>query len=244
MPFLLAAGFAHADAGADLADVGARIAYGFYAAQPDVVAAAQRDLEKLPTTDPRVNYTRALAALRTAQLDVARGRPIGRPLASCIEWAGHAAEQNPASAEPWILVAACSALGARTEPVRALLHGRRFDQAIARARSIEPGNPRLALVEVWRHVDRSRADPELDVVLTAQLETAIGTFRTRAAKFAAADWGEAETLALLGAVYLERGDVRASRDLVEQALLAAPAYEYALKLRRKIQIAGSAESIG
>jgi hypothetical protein len=233
---LWAGGAAWADPGAHLADIGVRIAYGFYAEEPAVIEAARRDLEKLPAADPRVNYYHGLAAWRAAQLDASQRRPVGPALAACIDSAALAAEQRPASAEPWILVAACSALGVRTEPAKALFHGRRFEQATMRARAFDAANPRLALVEASRAVgDPARFERAAGAALTAPLEAAIDAFRARPAKLAEADWGEAEALALLGAVYLHHGEVRAARDAIEQALLAAPGYEYALQLRRKIQ---------
>jgi tetratricopeptide (TPR) repeat protein len=183
-----------------------------------------------------VGYHRALAALRAAQLEIERGKPAAAPIAACIESAERAAEQDSAWAEPWVIVGACSALGARKEAVRALLHGRRRDQALGRARALDPDNPRLALVEAWRWDDgTAELDAAAAAEVIASLERAVPTFAARARSYAASDWGQAETLVLLGELYLRRGDIRSARDVIEHALLVAPGYASALELRRALE---------
>jgi hypothetical protein len=233
---LLGTAATHADLDRDLEDLSSRAAYGFYAQEPDVIEGARAGLEQLSNSDARVSYHRALAALRAAQLEVERGRPVGAPIAACIESAQRAALQDSAWAEPWIIVAACSALGARGEPLKGLLHGRRCDQALGRARALDPENPRLALVEAWRLDDgTAELDPKAAAGVIASLERAVPTFQARARSYAAADWGEAEALVLLGELYLHRGDVRSARDVIEHALLVAPGYSSALELERALE---------
>jgi hypothetical protein len=233
---VLGATAARADLETDLADLRVRAAYGFYAQEPAIVEAARAGLEQLPDSSPRVSYERGLAAFRLALLHAQRGKPAGALLAACIESAERAGEQDPASAEPWILVGACAAFAARAEPVKALLHGRRFDQALGRARAMDAANPRIPLVEAWRVTDDpAQIDAAAAAALAPRLEAAVATFAARSRAYAVPDWGEAETLVLLGALYLRGGDIRSARDVVEQALITAPGYAQALDLRRKLE---------
>ena len=232
---LLGAAAANADLDRALEDLSERAAYGFYAQEPDVIEGARAGLEQLSDSDARVSYHRALAALRAAQLEIERGKPAGAPIAACVESAERAAEQDSTWAEPWVIVAACSALGARKEAVKALLHGRRCDQALGRVRALDPENPRLALVAAWRlHGGTAELDAEAAAEVIASLERAVPTFQARARSYAASDWGEAEALVLLGELYLRRGDIRSARDVIERALLVAPGYASALALERAL----------
>jgi len=216
----------HADLVSDLADLSARAEYGFYAAEPTVIDAARRDLERLAATDARVSYYRALAAMRSAQVDAGLARSADRALGACIESAERAAADDPSWAEAWVLVAACSTLAAKAG---------RFEAAIASARRLEPENPRLALVVEWHSVpDDGRLEAATVDALVKMLEAAVVSFETAWSDPGTPGWGEAEALALLGMLYLERGSTRAARDVLERALLAAPGYVYALELMARI----------
>ena len=223
---LLGSGAGHADLAGDLADLSARAEYGFYAAEPAVIDAARRDLERLAAGDARVSYYRALAAMRSGQVDAGLGRSADRALGECIEWAERAAADDPSWAEAWVLVAACSTLAAKSG---------RFEAAVASARRLEPENPRLALVEAWHAVpDDGRLEPETADTLAQMLEAVVVLFETASPDLGTPAWGEAEALALLGMLHLERGATRAARDVLERALLAAPGYVYALALMARI----------
>ena len=50
------------------------------------------------------------------------------------------------------------------------------------------------------------------------------------------DWGRAELLASLGKIFLELGERRDARDLIEQALIEAPDYYFALELRKALSL--------
>jgi tetratricopeptide (TPR) repeat protein len=222
---LLGSGAANADLTGDLADLSARAEYGFYTAEPTLIDAARRDLERLDAKDARVSYYRGLAAMRAAQVETSRGRPAGRALGACIESAEQAAEQEPTSAEAWVLVAACSTLAA---------DGRRFDAAAANARRLERENPRLALVEAWHAFPDGGGLEDPTDALVGMLEAAVMAFEVASSDSSTLGWGEAEALASLGALYLERGMTRAARDVLERALLAAPGYVDAVELMARI----------
>jgi hypothetical protein len=121
-----------------------------------------------------------------------------------------------------VLVGACSTFAADE---------RRFEAAVASARRLERDNPRLALVEAWHSVpdDGPPEAAALDALVT-RLEAVVGLFEAASPGPRTPGWGEAEALALLGSLYLERGSTRAARDVLERALLAAPGYTYAVEL--------------
>jgi tetratricopeptide (TPR) repeat protein len=231
---LLGSAVTQADLASELADLSARAEYGFYTEEPALIEAVRGDLERLADAAP-VGYYRALAAMRSGQTQAKLARPAGQHYGDCIESAERSAEQEPTWAESWVLVGACSTLAVAVEPRKALLHDRRFESAVARARSLDPDNPRLALVEAWHSVpDHERLDAATADGLVAVLERAIELFEAEPPGPRTPDWGEAEALALLGALYLERGEIRAARDVIERALLAAPGYARAAELMARI----------
>ena len=224
---LLGSGQAHADLASDLADLSTRAEYGFYTAEPAVIAAARRDLERLDAKDARVSYYRALAAMRSAQVETALGRSADRSFGACIDSAERATEQDPTSAEAWVLVAACSTLAASND--------RRYEAAVASARHLERENPRLALVEAWHAIpDGRRLEAATVDALAKSLEAVVVLFESASPDPETPTWGEAEALALLGSLYLEQGATRAARDVLERALIAAPGYDRAIELMARI----------
>jgi Tfp pilus assembly protein PilF len=66
------------------------------------------------------------------------------------------------------------------------------------------------------------------------LEVVVAMFEAAPSDAETPGWGEAEALALLGSLYLERGSTRAARDVLERALLAAPGYTEAVELMNRI----------
>jgi tetratricopeptide (TPR) repeat protein len=228
----LAARAAFADSAAEIADLSARIDYGFYSEEPRVVEAASKALERLDERDPSVRYYRALGALRLAQLRLRDGRRIDELLDDCARQAAPVETQREAIAEGWILVAACASLSAQVEPMRALVHQRRRDQALERARQVDAANPRIALIEAWSSNARSLPDERAATEQAAQnFVSAVERFRSWTSRYDAPQWGEAEALAQLGEIRLRRGEAREARDLIERALLIAPDYRFALGLQ-------------
>src|SRR5690606_6659579 len=117
---------------AELADLAARIDYGFYTEEPRVVEAAAAALERLGHSSD-VDYYRDLAALRLAQLGAARGSG----LEACSSRAPGNDARSSAAVEAWVLAAACSAVRGST---------RRAQNALQAARALDDDHPRLALV--------------------------------------------------------------------------------------------------
>lgn len=219
---------------AELADLSARVDYGFYSERPRVLSGARDELARMNADDPAVEYWSAYAALRAAQLQLQKAQPAQPALDQCIEQAQQAAGASAWRAEAAILVAACSDLAAKRKPLTRLLHERRRDQALQRATGEAPDNPRLALVEAWAAGDvAEEAPPAVQSEVESKLEAALDAFATVRPPAEPA-WGEADVCVRLGALYLARGDTRRARDMIEEALLAAPDYAYALRLRTRL----------
>jgi hypothetical protein len=220
----LAACSAHAAPSAELLDLAARVHYGFYHGDARTIVAAEAALERLGESS-EVLYYRDFAALRRAQLG-ALDRAATARLAACARRDVAAATDKSVAADAWVLVAAC-----------ALLAGdeRRKEQALARARERDDDNPRIALVEAWALERAAVDDPALADSVTAKLAAAVERFEAWTPSIDDPDWGHAEALTALAADALERGQVRAARDLVERALLLVPEYGAAVQLRAALQ---------
>jgi hypothetical protein len=210
----------------EIADLAARIEYGYYAKEPRVIEAARAVLDRTEAADADTRYYTAYAAFRLAQLAAQGGGDGGKLVDTCIDKATPARD-NAGAAEQWVLVAACAEVGGQA---------RRRDQALERARALDPQNPRLALVEAWAASPRAaeaNAPPHAEAA--ASFERAVASFDARPAAQSGPDWGEAEALTALGELKLMRGEAREARDLVERALLLAPDYRLAVELRARMQ---------
>lgn len=215
-----------AEVGSDLRDAAARVDYGFYTADPGLIVAV-RDAFAASSNDPWASYLIAYASYREAQVARMLDRPVSGFLNDCISSAQASAESKESEVEAVVLIAACSALAATDEPVRAVLHQRRYRRAISRVEALDPENPRLLLIAM-------QSGRAADGLSSSAPGTVLDAFRSRAEPFAFPDWGEAEALATLGALQLEAGDRRGARDLIEAALLSAPDFHYALELAARI----------
>lgn len=207
---------------AELLDLRARIDYGFYNAEPRAIVAAVNALERLDES-LELNYLHDYAALRLAQLDASGAREAKR-LKACADRAPEGHDDD--AAEAWILVAACGVVAEAPE--------RRIAQALDRARALDKSNPRITLVEAWQ-ARRLAAERSSDPALRAKWQQAVSAFDARQTPAGAADWGQPEALTGLAAVMLDSGEVRAARDLIEQALWLVPDYRSAVELRSRIR---------
>lgn len=225
---------AAAQSASELADIAARIDYAFYSRQPRVLDGARDALSRMAGHDPAVAYWTGYAALREAQLHRG-GDSAARALDDCIAAGERAGTDREWAAEAAILVAACSNLAAQHRLLTRLLHGRRRDRALRRARRLAAGNPRLALVEAWATGDAAQhASPATQLRLIRTLRTALAHFAAQDPAAGAPSWGEGDAWLRLGALYAARGDRRRARDAVERALLSAPDYADALRLRARL----------
>jgi len=232
---LLAAGPMSVATASELSDIVARIDYGFYTGDARMIDAARNELTRTNSDDGANAYYVAYAAYRLSRLDVTvRARERRALIAECLEAARLSAQSDQWAAEAWILFAACSVQGIAQEPTRALGHEARLSAALEAARELDTENPRLLLVESWYRQN--------DVTVEAEqarrrdlLERARAGFDVRASG-EGPDWGRAELLTSLGKIYLELGERRDARDLIEQALIEAPEYYFALELRKALSL--------
>lgn len=232
---LLTIGLASASSASELDDIVARIDYGFYTADPRMIQAARDELARSGSDDAEHAYYEAYAAYRMSRLDrTARPRERRALIRDCLETGRASARTEDWSAEAWILVAACSIQGIAQEPSRSLGHESRLNQALTAAREIDADNPRLLLVESW-YVQDGEGGQDVRERRRVLLERAREQFDARE-NDAGPDWGRAELLASLGKIYLDLGERRAARDLIEQALIEAPEYYFALELRKALSL--------
>jgi hypothetical protein len=210
-------------------DAAARIEFGWFTADARLIEAAAQSLGR-ERGDPWQSYLRAYAAYRMAALRLAQGQRAGEVLEDCATAAEAAAGEAAAEAEASVLLAACAALAARDEPLRAVLHQRRLRQALLHASTLDTDNPRLKLIAVQYLADEAAGSaPTLEEVLAAF---------ERQPNSAFPDWGQAEAMLLLAERQLALGDRRGARDLIENALLIAPAFSAAARLERQLVPAG------
>jgi hypothetical protein len=213
---------ARAASSAELADLAARIDYGFYNDDTQAIDAARTALGRLGDS-PAVRYYRDYASLRRAQLN-----PADRASArECAEREVPADLSPPVAAEAWILVAACAVVGQQSV--------RRVELALSHAREFDKRNPRLGLVEAWIMRHGAAGDARANADLATKLRQTVEGFDTWRAPPNAPDWGEAEALAALAEATLARGETRAARDLIERALLLVPDYRVAVELRTRLR---------
>ena len=84
-----------AELSAELADVGIRIDYGFYAEEYAVIEGARGTLERMSSEDAIVDYYRGFASLRLAQLAAQYGRPLGDSIDDCSRHPNRRSNVNP-----------------------------------------------------------------------------------------------------------------------------------------------------
>ena len=235
---------ARADVTPEVADLAGRIDYGFYVGDERAITDAAAALKRLSDGAAGVRYYRAFASFRLAQLG---GERAANDAENCVKTAtveepterltrAAAEARARAAVESWLLVAVCAGLTAHPEPGKGLAHDKRLLQALARARELEPSNPRIALIDAWLvSVRPALADASVRDDAVKKLEAAAEAFAGWTPPADAPGWGEAEALAALAELHLTRGELREARDLIERALLVAPDYRFAVELRTQLQ---------
>jgi tetratricopeptide (TPR) repeat protein len=231
---------AYALAHEELADAQARVEYAFYTSDTRSLEDVLQSLERLEIDAPLVSWRHYYAAFgywKLAQLyseQAAQGGKGARGKAdragdACAEHANQAIERDARFFEAQALKAACSRFGfaARVGDL-ATAAGCSRNKALRAAQAAEPKNPRIKLIDAWCVSNSAGVKSK---ALYEKARAAVNAFE--AAPFnapGAPNWGEPEALTLLGEVYLQRGEARAARDLLEHALAIAPDYRKAQEL--------------
>jgi tetratricopeptide (TPR) repeat protein len=240
---------AQAGVSPELSDLAGRIDYGFYVGDARAITDAAAALKRMSDSDAGVRYYRGFASFRLAQLggeraanhaeDCVKSAAVEEPTEHLTRAAADARAR--ASVEAWLLVAVCAGLTGHSEPGKGLVRDKRLVQALERARSLEPSNPRIALIDAWLVSPRpALADESARDEAVKKLAAAVEAFSTWSPPADAPDWGEAEALAALAEAHLARGELRDARDFIERALQVAPGYRVAVELRAQLQGARSA----
>jgi hypothetical protein len=223
---LVAGALQAAEVDSRLLDIAARIDYGWMTGDLALITAADEALAGRDG-DAWGHYLRSYAAFRAAEWALATGKPAGDRLDDCSAQAEQAFAFDEAAVEASILLAACSAMASREQPLRAVLQQRRLRQGLEYAAERAPENPRLLLIATLY-------DPDGLIVPRPPAQTLLDAFRADERLDAFPSWGEAEAMTLVAEARLQSGDTRGARDLLEQALLIAPDYSTARALRRRV----------
>jgi hypothetical protein len=220
---------------AALADIVGRLDYGYYTGDARLIEAARSDLERSSKDGSLKAYYVAYAAYRLSQLGAADSNRARRDLvAGCVDSAREATVDPTWALEAWVLIAACSLQGGIEQPARRLGHDLRLADALAAARELNPQHPRLLLITAW--ASRRSDAGEGNAAQGQILEQARLQFEAWRGSGLEPTWGKAETLASLGQVFLELGQLREARDVIEQSLIEAPEYPFALELRNALSL--------
>lgn len=233
---------AFADALAELDDAAARAQYAFYTADARGLEAVVQIIERLEMPDSLAAlkaYNAAYGRWKLAQLydDAAdhNGPKNSRTLATkaaqaCLAHTKTALAADAKMAEAYVVDAECSTLAhsSRNGDVQSSVPLCARSRSFRSAQELAPENPRVMLMEGLC----------LHTAATAPDGSAVDRLRAIVAAFEAEpparpgypDWGQAEALLLLGENYLQRGDTRAARDVIEKALVIAPDYRKAREL--------------
>jgi hypothetical protein len=233
---VIATGSGSAHGNPDLLDVVARIEYGYYAGDVNLLSAASAELERLRGSEPARVYYRAYAALRLNQIDLhATSRKKRQRVDDCLASTAELVVDPDWAVEAHVLAAACVIGASSARTARGFGSRGTWQRSIDAAREIDPDNPRLLLISAL-------ALPADDAI--AQHDGRLAALAGALEQFDAQPmatgmrpvWGRADTLAHMGAIQLERGRAREARDLIERALLEAPGFHFALQLQKALSL--------
>jgi hypothetical protein len=230
---------------AELEDLAARIQFDYYARDARALSQDVQALSKLQFEEAlgRVwHYYIGYGEWKLADVLSSQDRSAARDAVErCVEETekaiaavpkrGGSARPDAMHAELYGIQAACAAL-----PVDriGLLSGYRAGKAIETAKSLQPANPRVLLIDATLIALKAKTLAEQSAA--ERLMTAAVTAFEKQLPHSSnvPDWGHAEALARLGALQLERGNKTAARNSVERALVLAGDYVWARELLVKI----------
>jgi len=220
---------------AELHDAAARLEFAFYTEDEGGLLVALESLEKATVQPPFEALARSYIGYgywKRAQLLKGRDEKTSAAAAQqCVDRLVGPEEPDHELAEIHAIRAAClGLLASLSGAVRAPLYGRRAGASMQRARELDPGNPRVLLVDAVNLYERPAAFGGDREQALLRLSSATAAFEDASGSVDTPEWGQAEAWALLGRAHLERGDRVAARDALERALLIAPGYVQAQSL--------------
>lgn len=230
---------------AALDDLGTRLQFAFYTAD---VAALRRDLETLSgleVANDLLPLKQAYSAYGQWKLaELLRGPDVPAAARSARVCAEESETVAMRDARPtlYALLSVCQRLTGELEGrVRAPLAAGRSRQALERAMTLGPRDPRVLLVAGLTEYEQRRVNAAALGVARERFEAAIAAFSATYPTGAATDvyaqafdWGEAEAWVALGRVHMEQGNAVAARDAFEHALVMVEDYREARQLLGQI----------
>lgn len=236
-PFIAAS----ADPMSDLEDAQARAEYAFYTGDSrslDEIVRAVEQLSVPPQFAALKAYDAAYGQWKLAQLyadEATRNTSratltaASKALQACLTHTATALATDERMVEAYVLDAACAiqTVDRRVAHARASKSNCARNKSLRTAQQLQSDNPRVLLITA---MCQAFADP-----VSAKR---VDSLRAVVAAFEAAplsrpghpDWGQAESLLMLGDSLLQEGDTRAARDAIEKALVIAPDYRKAREL--------------
>ena len=236
-----AIGLARADALSDLLDASTVVQHAFYTRDSNTMLSARTDLERLAeagSLGALAHYYTGYADFRLGQLALRDDKGAASELLDrCIEESKSSWKLNKRFAEAYALMSACYGFKAGLQPWKAVYYTPQAGRMMKKARELDGQNPRVVLLDAIAEYhlprtlggDKERAEE--------RFTEAVQLFESDEAEVVRGypDWGHAEAYAYMGEISLDRSDPIAARDAVEQALLIAPDYEWALEMLREVR---------
>lgn len=221
---------------AELDDAQARLQYGFLTSDARAIGNVLEEVATYEADDrlaPLLAYQLAYGNWKLAQVhaqadgsDRGRGAALAtRAAKACVEHARAARTLDDRMAEAYALEAVCDGMPRGFLRVGGLKGSCARSRALRTALSLEPQNPRVLLIEAMC----AGAAAEGGI---ARWHKVVDAFASSASSSSAGrpDWGEPESLVVLGEHYLERGEMLPAREALEKALILAPDYQAAREL--------------
>lgn len=218
-----------------IGDAGAVVEYAFYAEDTNALGQMRDEFERLATRSDTAYLARYYAALTDYRLGLLRHRAdqkrVGRYLDSCVDGLADVLDEKPEFAEAHALRSGCFTAQAWNQPVKSALYKWQAERNIEKALELDPENPRAVLLDSLREFGGGGEE-------MAGLMRATELFALHEIPRAGwPEWGQAETWAYLGEVYLEQGNILEARNALEEALVLAPDYVRAKQLLGRVAAA-------
>jgi tetratricopeptide (TPR) repeat protein len=219
-------------------DFESRVDYAFYTENTNTLRTLVRDtsasIDKGSVT-PAVRYQLAYAQYRYGEsFGDRQPSVVSSSMADCIDTLDDALEAAPAFVEALILQSICYARLASLRSMTAMINGPLGVSRLARARELSPRNPRVLLAEGLGLFWTPRAFDGDRQLAMAKLREAAELFESTSASPGSPRWGHADAYATLGRALHEADDTLGARNALERALLIAPEYAAARRLRAKV----------
>ena len=208
------------------AKLGASAQAAFLAGDAAAIARLQADAAPwAKSADPLELYAYAFVQFRAQQLALGAKRegPAKAAGEACVAATEAAVKVRPKFADAYALQSACYGYLANLGGFAAIRNGSRSGKSMEAALALEPGNPRVMLVDGFGFYFRPK-------FVGGDIGKGCARFRDAAAAFDAGggaggiDWGAAEAHLWVGRCARDAGDAVGARKSFERALALAPGF--------------------